>query len=193
MAGYEIIADVSRTLIELLRKKLTPEPIGKEELIGLCPPSEPGNHILGLNIYNIEEKKGLGTLSSVNLKPGFQKDPPTPLILYYMLTVHSKADLANSAIDQQRILGRAIQVLNDHGKLRGSYLQGSLKESNLALDITSLTLTMDDKAKIWTMYNLPYQLSIYYTVGPIYLDSDNIRQTTPVTEFQVDIRKVSQP
>ncbi len=191
MANYEVIADVSRSLIELLRKKLTPEPINKEEAIGLCPPDDPGNYILGINIYNIEEKKDMGTFNSINLKPGVHQDPPTPLLLYYMFTVYSKGEAANNAIDQQRILGKAMQVLKDHSKLKGTQLQGSLKDSNLSLDVTNLALSMDDKAKIWTMYNLPYRLSLYFSVGPVYLDSDNIRHTKPVTEFHVDMKKVT--
>ncbi|KAB2951939.1 DUF4255 domain-containing protein [Heliorestis acidaminivorans] len=189
MDSYELLADVSRTLLELLRKKMTPEPVAKEEQIGLCPPNDSGNYILGLHMYNIEEKKNLGSQRLLNVRPGLQQDPPTPFLLYYMLTVYSKTEQANRAIDEQRILGRAIQVLNDNSKLSSSDLLGSLQNSNSTLDITALPLTMDDKAKIWSLYNQPYQLSMYYVVGPVYLASDNYRNTRPVVEFQVDLQK----
>lgn len=188
MASYEIIADVSRTLLELLRNNLTPEPINKKELIGLCSPVEPGNFILGLNIYDVEESKNLGTQNSVNLRPGLQQDPPTPLMLYYMFTVYSKAELANRVMDEQRIMGRIIQVLNDHSKLKGEHLQGVLKETSSQLVLSRVNLSMDEKVKVWSLYNQPYRLSVYYTAGPIYLPSDVVRDTRPVTEFRVDMK-----
>ncbi|OEF97127.1 DUF4255 domain-containing protein [Desulfuribacillus alkaliarsenatis] len=178
MDSYEVIADVSRSLVELLRKNLTPEPVAKEELIGLCPPYEAGNYILGLHMYNIEEKKNMGTQRMLNISPGVQKDPPIPLMLYYMLTVYSKTELANRAIDEQRILGRAMQVFHDFSKLKG----------NPHIEISAIQMSMDDKAKIWSIFNQPYQLSLYYSVGPVYLESDIIRDTKPVVDFKVDIQ-----
>jgi len=188
MASYEIIADVSRNLLELLRENLSPEPINNAELIGLCTPVEPGNFVLGLNIYDVEEKKDLGTQNSVNLRPGLIKDPPTPLMLYYMLTVYSKTELANRAVDEQRIMGKAMQVLNDNRKLRGEQLLGSLQANHSQLSINKINLSMDEKVKIWSLYNQTYRISSYYQVGPVYLESDKIRDTQPVTEFRVDMK-----
>ena len=188
MASYEVIADVSRTLLELLRKNLTPEPINKEELIGLCTPGDPGGYVLGLNIYDVEEKKNLGSQNSINIRPGQQQDPPTPLMLYYMLTVYSKTELVNKAVDEQRIMGRAIQVFSDHTKIKADELVGSLKTSNSHLVITNLGLTLDEKVKVWSLYNQPYQLSVYYSVGPVYLESDITRDVRPVTEFHVNMK-----
>jgi hypothetical protein len=187
--SYEVIADVSRTLVNLLRKKMTPEPIAKEEQIGLCPPADSGNFILGLHLYNIEEKQNMGAQRMINIRPGVQQDPPTPLLLYYMLTVYSKTEINNRAIDEQRIMGRAIQIFTDNAKLDKTVLPDSMQNSTPYLEITSLSLGMDDKAKIWSLFNQPYQLSVYYSVGPVYLESDNIRDTRPVVDFQVDIQK----
>ncbi len=187
MAGYEVIADVSRTLQELLRKNLTPEPINEEELIGMCSPVEPGNYVLGFDVYDLEEKRDLGAQININLRPGIQKNPPTPLMLYYMFTVYSKAELVNRVLDEQRIIGRVIQVLNDHSMLKGDHLQGNLKGTDTELIIARVNLTMEEKVVIWSLYNQPYQLSVYYSVGPIYLESDITRDTRPVTEFRVDM------
>lgn len=188
MASYEVIADVSRTLLELLRANLIPEPLNKAELIGLCTPVEPGNFTLGINVYEVEEKKNMGGQGKINLKPGLQQDPPTPLMLYYMLTAYCKTELANRAVDEQRIIGKTLQVFSDHGKLTGERLQGSLKTNNSQLVVSRLNLTLDEKVKVWSLYNQPYRLSLYYAVGPVYLDSAVIRETIPVTEFQVEMK-----
>ena len=55
MGSYTIIADVSRSIVEMLRKTMIPEPIQKEEEIGLCSPNDRGNHILGIYLYDLDE------------------------------------------------------------------------------------------------------------------------------------------
>lgn len=189
METYEVLADVSRTIISILREKMVPEPIAKPDLIGLCAPSDSGNILLGLYLYNIEEKKNLGSQRVVNVRPGVQRDPSTPLLLHYMLTVYTKAEAVNKALDEQRLLGRAVQVLNDTSKIKNEQLKGSLQQSNSSLDVATLHLSMDEKAKLWSLFNQTYQLASYYTVGPVYLESDNVRDTTAVTDFQVDLER----
>lgn len=189
MGNYTVIADTSRTIIELLRNNLTPEPIPKMELIGLCPPNETGNYVLGLYLYNIEENKNMGTLSKTNIRPGLRQDPPTPLTLYYLLAVYSKADIATRVIDEQRIMGKAIQVLKDNTGLSQDSLYGTLRENNETLEITALNLSLDEKIKIWSLFNQPYRLSMFYAVKPVYLDSGKIEKTQRVVDVSFKLEE----
>ena len=53
MAKYTVIADTCRTVVEMLKDNLVPEPMSKPESIGVCDPKDRGNFVLGIHPYNI--------------------------------------------------------------------------------------------------------------------------------------------
>ena len=98
MGNYTIIADVSRSILELLKTNLVPEPIKKTENIGVCAPNDRGNHILGLYLYDIDQNPESRSMERIVLDKEHYKDPPMSLNLYYMLFAYSDTDLITRAI-----------------------------------------------------------------------------------------------
>lgn len=180
MADYTVIADVSRTLIQLFRDHLVPEPVLQPELIGLASPADKGDLVLSLFLYNIEEN-GLNRQAFMTPRGnnGLQH-PPLAVDLHYLITAHSNAEVATRALDEHSILGRAVQVLYDNATLKGSVLQGSLGYSDEELRVVFEPINMDTMVSLFPS-NSPYKLSFSFTVGPVYIDSERVRPMRRVT------------
>ncbi|NLK38418.1 MAG: DUF4255 domain-containing protein [Epulopiscium sp.] len=189
MGSYTVIADTSKTLVELLRSNLIPEPVKKPEDIGLCTPDERGGSILGLYLYDIEENQEVKNLEKVMLDKEHFKNPPTSINLYYMLFVRSESEVAARAIDEQRIMGRAIQVLNDNTRVSFEDLWGTLKTENEVLDIQNLVLPFEEKAKIFNLFTQKAMLASFYKVGPVFIDSQKVRRIRRVVSADISIQQ----
>lgn len=187
MGSYTVIADTSKTLIGLLRSNLVPEPVKKAESIGLCHPDEKGGCILGLYLYHMEENQEVKNQEKIILDKEHFKNPPTSLNLYYMLFVHSESEISARAIDEQRIMGRAIQVLNDNTRMNQEDLLGSLQINNEILDLQNLVLTTEEKTKIMGLFQRKSVLTHFYKVGPIFIDSEKVHRIRRVVSADISI------
>ncbi|MFD2171201.1 DUF4255 domain-containing protein [Tumebacillus lipolyticus] len=169
MADFTVIADVGRTLVHLLRTHMTPDPIPQPEMIGLVAPADKGDFVLSLFLYQIEQNGMAQQSYMIDNGPSVQ-DPPMAVDLHYLITAHSSADLQTRAIDEQRIMGRALQVLHDNSWLKGSALQGALSDSNEEFKIV-MREPINLHTAITLFPNQPYKLSFNFMAGPVYIDS----------------------
>lgn len=187
--SYTAISDVSDTLVQLLRENLTPEPIKNSKNIGLCSPADKGDFQLTLYLYNIEENGEYRINKMETLPNGDQKYPPLSFNLYYLLTAYSTGNINNKAMDEHKILGRAIQVFHDNGILKGSMLQGALKGTDQEIRVGIKNLSYDEMMRIWHFNDVPYNLSIAYRVGPVLVESNRIKSTKRVVSSQFDFKR----
>lgn len=189
MGSYTAIADVSRSIVEMLRATMVPEPVQKEEWIGLCPPNDRGNYLLGLYLYNMDENPEQRSSSKQFLDREHYKEPPLSINLYYTLFAYSDAEPASRAYDEQRILGRAIQQMNENRRLTGDYLCGSLKEKKEEFILELIPIALEEKVRIWSLFQQPYHISAFYKVGPVLLESTKIWQTKRVTQVHITVQE----
>ncbi|WP_432666849.1 DUF4255 domain-containing protein [Wukongibacter baidiensis] len=173
--------------MRLLQENLIPEPIDKKENIGLCSPAEKGDFQLTLYLYNIEESGEFRQTEMIKLPDGNLRYPPISFNLYYLLTAYSTAELKYKALDEHKILGRAIQVLYDNAILRDSQLVGSLKDSNQEIRLEIKNLSYDEMMRIWNFNDIPYSLSIAYRVGPVLIDSTRIKEVKRVVDSKISV------
>jgi len=167
---------------------MTPEPIPKAEMIGLCSPADKGDFRLTLFLYSIEEMGEYSYPEMRSVEPGVWQYPPMSLYLYYMMTAYSTADLNSRAQDEHRILGRAVQIFYDNGILRDSVLHGTLFETNEEIKIVRNNLSVEQITEIWNRFtDVPFKLSVSYKVGPIALDSTRFKKSKRVMEVEVNI------
>lgn len=167
IANYNVIGDTSRTIIKLLRENMTPDPIPKPELIELCSPADTGDFRLTLYLYSVKENgefRNSGVVRNLGLS----------LSLFYLLTAHSAAELKSRAYEENYMLGKAMQVLDNHGILKGSALQGTLAESAEAVKIILYPISADEMSKLWIFPNIPYKLSVAYMAGPVCIDETSV-------------------
>lgn len=176
MAKYTIISDIGKGILELLRDKLVPEPVDSAEKIGICDPKERGGYIVGIHPYDIREDLSGAAKDAKTLPDGSQQDPPAMIELYYVISVSSKAEAESKALDEAKIIGKIIQVIKDNPVIPSRYMPSNMGMPVENVPISMLPLNMEEKVKVWTMFGESYKLSVFYVVGPIALDSENIHK-----------------
>jgi hypothetical protein len=179
MAGYTKIADVGNTIVKLLQSRLVPDVVQNNNLIGLCEINAHEDFILGVHLYNIEQNQDMRMNSYINSGENTQIAPPIFLNLYYMITAYSQSDANFRSAENQIILGRTIQVLNDC-----SYL---VDEQGSALHIDMINLNFHDKKDIWgNSDSKSSRLSVFYRVAPIEIPSTRDRKVVRVSGIDLD-------
>jgi hypothetical protein len=180
MSYYTVVSDVGRSLVQLLREHMSPEPVAHPEMIGLSTPWDNGNFAVTLFLYRVDEHQEGRRTTMINRGAESQQYPPMVLNLHYLLTIQSKSDPVARAIDEHRMFGRAMQVFNDHSIVEPSLLQGSLADTDAVIRITLEDLPLERLQAFFS--NGSYKLSLSYVVGPIYVGSTRTKTVKRVTE-----------
>ncbi|MEG0779413.1 MAG: DUF4255 domain-containing protein [Oscillospiraceae bacterium] len=189
MADYPIIADVSSHLVQLLRSKMCPEPIPSPNNIEAASPSaQDVDYILGLYLYEIREEGEVSVPSLIGAGKTRLRRPPRPYSLYYMLFVNGSSQMGLKAGDIQKIIGRAAQVINDGNVVLPQKLQPWLDTPEPPIQFTPAKLSLEDKVRVWSAVNKPYQVSLFYKASPVFLSSEVVVETPRVTEAQFSVQ-----
>ena len=95
--------------------------------------------------------------------------------------------MMSDAENELRIIGRAMQVLMDNAALQR---RENEEEDEGEPMITLLNLSFEDKTKLWSVLNTPYQLAVFFSVSPVLLSSERIYSFSRVleTEYSVDYK-----
>ncbi len=186
MGKYTVIADVSQKIADLLSEGMVPDLIADKNGIGLCGPDEKGDFSVGIYLYNIEENNDFKRSGMVNISYGEQKFPPVILSLYYMITAYSVSDIKFRAIQEQRILGRVMQILSDNSIISGEDFGNEVMGADIRIEL--LDLSTEEKMKLWNDTTKPYKTSLCYRVTPVELESTKGRRISRVTEFTVELK-----
>lgn len=183
MGDFSIISDVSNEILKLLRENMCPELIQSPESIKLVSPSDKNADFqLGLYLYDIQELREYKQTDLIRMGNNKAHFPPKPLNLFYVVYINTKSQMVSDSENEQRILGRVYQVLMDNAIL--SEIQEQNEDETAA--ITFLTLSFEDKSKLWSVLNLPYQVGVYFSVSPAMLSSKRVKTFTRVLETNFD-------
>lgn len=185
MADYTAIAEVGETLLRLFRKGMNPEPIPDEKHIGVASPVDNGDFKLTIYLYDIAVSGENLQHSMIRRGQRMMQYPPLPVNLYYLITAHSPSGMNSSGmqspgIEEQRILGKVIQMVHDHRTVQGSWLVGSLQDSQEEFRIGIHPVPMETKIQLFSKES--YKCSIAIEVGPIFLDSTRMEKSSLVKE-----------
>lgn len=201
MSDYTVIADVGETLTYLLR----------ESMQGLITPasivlSSPGEFEgqdyprLSLFLYQVVENAHLKNQERQALNSTTLQYPPLTLDLYYMLTSYGSpqiADRTDRAIEEHKVLGRAMQVFYDNAIIRGSVLKGSLAGTSEELRLTHHPIPLEELNRLWNSFpDKPYKTSVCYLVTPVRIDATRQMEVRRVVERDSgyhQMKKVSTP
>lgn len=188
MGKYTVISDVGKAIVDMIKDQMVPEPVAKAEQVGICDPKERGGFVVGVHPYNIDMNTAMNSNVPIVLPDGSMQDPPKSYQMSYMISIASKAEAMNRAIEEQRILGRLIQLFADNPNLPDKYMPEVFQKTGERIAINMLPMEMEEKVKIWSMYSEPYKLSVFYSVGPILVESGIIKPPAAkrVTSFEVD-------
>lgn len=192
MGSYAVIAETSEALLGVLREHISRRTdaidVDRSTIVLTSPNDieEDDGVRLSLYLYGIEKNDVLNTETRVyDEEDEVARDPPLALDLQYLLTAYpagSGGDLTTERIDQHRLLGLAIQTLNDSAIIDGTEFGGARFDKDVS--ITLQTKKTSEAMDIWwnTVPDLPYHLSIAYTVSPVLVDSHVEAEIPPVED-----------
>ena len=189
MAGYTAIADIGNALTELLRLNMVPEVLVNEESIGICSPEDKGDFLLGIYLYDIKQSEVFRNSEMQTLDSKRQKYPPVDLELYYMLTAYSNGDVKFRSLEEHKILGKVIQIFTDNSILDAATLKPIVKPNEFSIRLEMLSLSLEEKMKIWAFPNKPYKLSIFFKAAPVELESLRIKEVRRVMDIQFAVKE----
>lgn len=182
MADFGVISDVSASLVAALDNQLQPL-MARAELNDLAG-AVPNGLVLTVTLYEILEDPPSRNRPPVREVTGTAvttRKPPMALLLRYLLT-----PWGGDQETEQRIVGRAMQVLYDDAILDGVQLQGGLRSSRDTLKVTLAPLTLEERTRVWWAIQKPYRLSLNYEVRVANLDAQTQRRTVPVQSRTLD-------
>lgn len=184
MANYSIISDISGHFVKMLREKICPEPLLNSQSIELVSPADDNaDYTLGVFLYDIRENTEHLRVNMIPTSDNGLRRPPQSLSAYYMVYINSAAQVGIKQIDSQKILARVSQVLYDNNEVQVAQIQPNLDNVEENIRIASSRLTYDEKSKIWTSVNKPYQMALYYTIAPIFISSEIVKKDPRVASI----------
>lgn len=189
MSGYNIISDVTEAIIKILRAGMVPDIIPNSEAIGACHPSDKGDIVLGINLYDVKRNTDVVEMNNVPVGKSKMRAPSLYLDLYYMITAYSTSDIRFRSIEEAKILGRAIQLLEGNSVLKGDILGRSAAGLKYTPKLEFLELESEEKTRLWNIPEVPYKLSIFYKVYPVEIESLKISDITRVTSAEFDVEE----
>ena len=189
MADHNIISEVGEALTKLLREGLVPEIIPNSEGIGVCHPSDRGDISLGICLYDVRRNTSI-TPERTSVGSNEFRAPSMFLDLYFMITAYSSSDIKFRSLEEAKMIGRALQVLEGTGVLRGSVFGKPFSDMQYEPRLELLELDPEEKNRIWNLPNTPYRLSLFYKVYPVELVSEKITKITRVRETDITVGQI---
>lgn len=181
MSNHTIIADFSNALVELLRNQLQ-DVLPNANAITLCSPADQGDALLGVYLYDITTTKDFfGNM--IPLDSSHRQFPSTFFALHYMLTAYSSGESRYRGIEEQRILGKAMQVLHDNQNIDTSSFLDKQNPAVPNIHIDPLLLDFESKARIWSALQLPWKTSLFYKAEPLEMESAKRQKIQRVTSI----------
>lgn len=187
LGEFSVIADVSNAILKTMRDNLCPELLQSPEAIVLKPPSDKNADFqLGLYLYDIQEMREYRQTEYVRINHTQRRLPSKPLHLFYVVYINSKYQSMASDENEQRILGRVMQIFMDNSVL----IEEFTEEEEMGATITFQTMSFEEKGKIWAGLSTQHQLAVYFSVAPVILSSRKISNFTRVVEAKFTTEQV---
>jgi hypothetical protein len=174
---YTAIAQVSKALVDVIRQGVVPDLLEKEDEVGLCSPDNHGDFKVGIYLYNIEQSGSFRLSGKQNEGLYYQKYPPVVLDLHYMITPYYKGDIKFLAENEQIMLGRVVQIINDNGTI--------FADTGEPVTLEFINPAIGDRQKIWVGEN-PYRTSVFISAKAVILESAREGRMSRVTDITIE-------
>ena len=172
MSDYSVISAVSQTLLTLLTTNITNSTDSqiKNVPIDLQSPTEVegahGTPSVSVWLYRVSRMGDMLNEPPLRISATQIVNTPLPILLYYLIT-----PVAEDPLTRHALMGKVLQVMNDHAILRGADLQGILMGTTDQLRVVLETLTLEELSLVWDALSEPYQLSVSYMIQLASIDS----------------------
>jgi hypothetical protein len=174
MTSFTGIAETGAALIQLLRDHLCPDTVDSPDKIRLCHPMESGDASLGVYLYDIQENGETRQTDMLSSGLDQQRFPPLSLTLNYMITGYVSSGI---------LIPRVMQIIYDHSVLKPF-------EKEAPVYIHPISLTAKEKMDLWRFPSLPYQLSLFYGLSPVFLESARSVKISRVVSSEFYLKEI---
>ena len=186
MGKYTVISDVSSGLVNLLSSSLVPEIIPNKNQIFLGNPKDNPRASLCIYLYNVREERGIQANNMISQGIDRQRYPSVYLTLNYMITPLSSSEGKFRALEEQKLLGRVIQIFNEFSVLDDKDFEPAQNNHPTNIKISLEEIEQDDQFKVFQSQDMPYKVSLFYRVSPVELISTKEREITRVSEYKIN-------
>lgn len=183
MGDFGAIADAGETIVGLLRDRMADlVDEGRIELASPVDDDLKGNVRLTVFLYDVDGVPRPTDGQQPAPSGGTRSEEPLRLELKYLLTAHpgggnGSATASAKTVEEQRVLGRAMQVLGDNAIVEEPDLHGSLGTGGETLRLSLLPEATDTVVNLWnTFQGEAFRPSAAYLATPIEIES---RRETP--------------
>jgi len=185
MSAPGAIAAVTRTLAGILEDAL--HTVDQSARVTTLPldrsnaDQQPANR---LNLFLIQPTQN-AALRNVNanaaLRNGAGAQPPLAINLTYMITAYGEA---TPDTKDQRILGKAMQVLNEQPFLPRDEISARFPGTGLENQVESVHIrpkdvTLEEMSRLWSAFMTQYRTSAVYDISVVLIDNEVIESTGP--------------
>ena len=182
---YTAISATSETLRTYLRQKLAEDIsffTSASMVVELNNPQEMverGRQGLALWLYRLDRDEERLNAPPQRISATERRPVPLPVRLHYLVTPIVNIDADDSPLTEQTILGKVLQTMYDHPRLRGSDLQGDLAGTEVELYARLESLGLEEITRVWEALDRSYQLSVSYEVSVVYIHSQRTLEEGP--------------
>ncbi len=188
MGNFTVIADVGQGIVNLLRQHITTEGILRKEQIGLCSLRESGDYRLGICLYDIQECSQLPYEGRRMRGEDQQINASMYLDLYYIILPFMNSDWRYRSAEEQRLLGKTLQVLRDFPLLDPVTYETENCVDSHTIQLELLCLGLEEQTRIWNSLNENRRNAVYCRAAAVELESTRIRRIKRVEEIQIRMK-----
>jgi hypothetical protein len=191
MSDYSVLSAVSSTLQTLLTDNITNAlAVPLNVPIQLFSPKEMDTmgQVPGISLWLYKVSRMAEMLNEPPERKSMNQiaRTPLPVLMHYLVT-----PMATDPLTRQTLMGRVLQVFNDHSILRGADLQGVLQNTTEQLRVNLEALTIEELSLVWEALGEPYQLSVTYLVQVAKIDSDlELLRSSPVLDKETTYTEI---
>ncbi|MDQ3855478.1 MAG: DUF4255 domain-containing protein [Chloroflexota bacterium] len=169
-----MLADLDRTLEELLRRELPPELVSQVAITfatpdAQFPPASVTLPAIDLFLYDLRENRGLRSTEWLVERhadgTATRQRPPARVDCSYLVTAWASDSTTTPTQDEHRILGEVMRVLLAHPTIPAEALQGDLRGQEPPLPASSLQPGhLQSIAEFWQALGGRPRAALSYTV-----------------------------
>jgi hypothetical protein len=191
MSDYSVLSAVSSSLLAMLTNNITNAltvPLNVPVQLFSPPEMNTVGQVPGISLWLYKVSRMAEMLNEPPERRSATQTARTPLavLMHYLVT-----PMATDPLTCQTLLGRVLQVFNDHAILRGADLQGVLQNTTEQLRVNLEALTLEELSLVWEALGEPYQLSVTYLVQVAKIDSDlELVKSSPVLEKETTYSQI---
>lgn len=181
MSNAQVIAGTTATLRLLLLAGIPARDPAIPQLdVTTLPPDKVNlsadKPALNLFLYQTALNGAFRNRDSAHARPGESPLPPLALNLHYLITAYGNVDDREGDFSH-RVYGAAMSVLHDHCVLGSEELVSSMSPNPALrqverMRITPLATSVEEMARLWTIFQTNYRLSTAYEVSVALIESD---------------------